>query len=206
MFTLSGSNTPYTITEYSSCVLLISHTARIISLKICSDSDIHLVKSFSSFQDQQRSKPESIELHITTIWSYFLPPYGPFFFHIVGFPGGSVVENLPASTGAAGDESSIPGWEDPLEEGLATHSSVLPWRILWTEKLSRLQSIGLQRVTQLSMHVSYTLSGNICNNLFLKYFQHSMIYYIIGFVYHTWPTGKHSPLPWPHDTILSMKT
>ena len=86
----------------------------------------------------------------------------------MGFPGDSVVENLPANTGAVGDESSIPGWEDPLEEGIATHSSVLPWRIVWTEKLSRLQSIGLQRVTQLSMHVSYTLSGNICNNLFLK--------------------------------------
>ena len=37
------------------------------------------------------------------------------------------------------------GGEDPLEEGLATHSSVLAWRIPWTEEPGRLQSIGLQR-------------------------------------------------------------
>ena len=36
--------------------------------------------------------------------------------------------------------------EDPLEEGMATHSSILAWRIPWTEELGRLQSMGLQRV------------------------------------------------------------
>ena len=38
------------------------------------------------------------------------------------------------------------GWEDPLEKGMATHSSILAWRILWTVKPGRLQSMGLQRV------------------------------------------------------------
>ena len=38
------------------------------------------------------------------------------------------------------------GWEDPLEEGMATHSSVLAWRIPWTEETCRLQSVGSQRV------------------------------------------------------------
>ena len=38
------------------------------------------------------------------------------------------------------------GWEDPLEEGMGTHSSILAWRIPWTEEPGRLQSIGLQRV------------------------------------------------------------
>ena len=38
------------------------------------------------------------------------------------------------------------GWEDPLEEGMATHSSVLAWRIPWTEEPDRLQSMGSQRV------------------------------------------------------------
>ena len=38
------------------------------------------------------------------------------------------------------------GWEDPLEKGMATHSSVLAWRIPWTEELGRLQSMGSQRV------------------------------------------------------------
>ena len=36
--------------------------------------------------------------------------------------------------------------EDPLEEGMTTHSSILAWRILWTEETGRLQSVGLQRV------------------------------------------------------------
>ena len=38
------------------------------------------------------------------------------------------------------------GQEDPLEEGLATHSSILAWRILWTEEPGGLLSIRLQRV------------------------------------------------------------
>ena len=49
------------------------------------------------------------------------------------------------------------GWEDPLEEGMATHSSILPWRIPRTEKPYGLQSMGLQRVKhdkQFSMHAS----------------------------------------------------
>ena len=37
-------------------------------------------------------------------------------------------------------------WEDPLEEGVATHSSILAWRIPWTEEPGGLQSIGSQRV------------------------------------------------------------
>ena len=37
------------------------------------------------------------------------------------------------------------GWENPLEEGMATHSNVLAWRIPWTEELGRLQSMGPQR-------------------------------------------------------------
>ena len=40
----------------------------------------------------------------------------------------------------------ILGGEDPLEEGMATHSSILAWRIQWTEEPGRLQSIELQRV------------------------------------------------------------
>ena len=38
------------------------------------------------------------------------------------------------------------GWEDPLEKEMVTHSSILAWRIPWTEKPDRLQSMGLQRV------------------------------------------------------------
>ena len=38
------------------------------------------------------------------------------------------------------------GWEDPLKEGTAIHSSVLAWRIPWTEEPDGLQSLGLHRV------------------------------------------------------------
>ena len=40
------------------------------------------------------------------------------------------------------------GWEDPLEKRIATHSSILAWRIPWTEEPGRLQSMGSQRVRQ----------------------------------------------------------
>ena len=47
---------------------------------------------------------------------------------------------------SAGDLGQSLGWEDPLEEGMATHSSILAWRIAWTEEPGGLQSMGLQRV------------------------------------------------------------
>ena len=45
-----------------------------------------------------------------------------------------MVKNLPAHAGQVGDLGSIPGSEDPLEEGMATHSSILAWRSSWTEE------------------------------------------------------------------------
>ena len=44
------------------------------------------------------------------------------------------------------DLGSIPGSEVPLEKGMTTHSSILAWRIPWTEEAGGLQSVGLQRV------------------------------------------------------------
>ena len=38
------------------------------------------------------------------------------------------------------------GWEDPLEKEMVTYSSILTWKILWTEELDKLQSMGSQRV------------------------------------------------------------
>ena len=57
-----------------------------------------------------------------------------------GLPGGSVVTNLPAKAGDAGDTGSSLGGEDPLEKEMATHSSILAWRIPWTEEPGRLQA------------------------------------------------------------------
>ena len=46
------------------------------------------------------------------------------------------------------DVGPIPGSEDPLEEGMEAHSSILAWRIQWTEGPGGLQSMGTQRVGQ----------------------------------------------------------
>ena len=66
-----------------------------------------------------------------------------------GSPGGSAVKNLPAM-----QETWVLslGWEDPLEEGMTTHSSILAWKIPWTKESGRLQSIGSQRVRHDSRH------------------------------------------------------
>ena len=60
-----------------------------------------------------------------------------------GLPGGMVVENLPAV-----QETWVRslGREDPLEKEMAIHSSILAWRIPWTEEPGGLESMGPQRV------------------------------------------------------------
>ena len=66
----------------------------------------------------------------------------------MGFPGGSVIESPPAM-----QEMQVQslGREDALEKEMATHSSILAWRIPWTEEPGGLQSMGLQKSrTQLS--------------------------------------------------------
>ena len=54
-----------------------------------------------------------------------------------------MVKNLPAIREI---QVQSLGWNDPLEEGIATHSSILAWRIPWTEEPGELQSVGSQRV------------------------------------------------------------
>ena len=49
-----------------------------------------------------------------------------------------VVKNPPANAGDIGDTGSILGWEDPLEEGMVTYSSIPAWRIPWIEEHGRL--------------------------------------------------------------------
>ena len=68
-------------------------------------------------------------------------------YNIMGFLGGSVVKNCLLM-----QEMQVQslGWEDPLEKGMATHSSILVWRISWAEEPAGLQSMGLQSPTRLS--------------------------------------------------------
>ena len=57
-----------------------------------------------------------------------------------------VVKNPLANAGDIRDMGSIPGSEDPLEDGMATHFGILAWTIPWTEEPGRLQSTRSQRV------------------------------------------------------------
>ena len=117
-----------------------------------------------------------------------------------------VVENLPANAGEVRDADSVLGWEDSLEEDLATHSTILAWRISWTEKPGRLQSMGLQRVghdwatehVYICMHakslllcvvISYThtyINIYICTHIYINIYTHIHIYihmYVYVYIY-----------------------
>ena len=78
----------------------------------------------------------------------------------LGFPGGSAVENLLAMQKTQERWVRSPGREDPVEKGMATHSSILAWRMPWSEESDRLQSMGSQSRTWLkwlSMHARTSL-------------------------------------------------
>ena len=62
----------------------------------------------------------------------------------LGFPGGSMVKNAPAN---AGDMGLVLGSGRSLEEEMTTYSSILAWRILWTEESGGLQFVGSQSHT-----------------------------------------------------------
>ena len=72
-----------------------------------------------------------------------------------------VVKNSHTNDGDAG---SIPGWEDSLEKDVATHSSVLAWRIPWAEDPGSLQSTGWQRVGH-NWATEHSTAQQICPNL-----------------------------------------
>ena len=65
------------------------------------------------------------------------------------------------------------GLEDPLEEVVATHSSIIAWRIPWTEEPGRLWSMGSQRVIHDSNNLAYT-----------SYSVSRPFYFVDGFLYH----------------------
>ena len=73
-----------------------------------------------------------------------------------GFPGGSAGKNPPAVWEMQETQVGSLNWEDPLEEEMASHSSILAWRIPWTEEPHGLQSMGVTkswtRLERLGMH------------------------------------------------------
>ena len=73
-----------------------------------------------------------------------------------------VVKKLPANAGDVKDGVQSLGWEDPLEKGMASYSSILAWRIPWTEEPGGLQSIGSYRVGR---NISDLACTHACWNL-----------------------------------------
>ena len=112
----------------------------------------HLVHSYwpgwlflhTVFKDNQKQlllpgRPRSVFSVLLRGFDNFTAPY-----HTTGVsPVAQLVKNLPAM-----QETLVQFlcWEDPLEEGMATHSSILAWRIPWTEEPGGPQYIGSQRI------------------------------------------------------------
>ena len=78
------------------------------------------------------------------------------------FPKSSVVKNPPAVQEMQKTRVQCLDWEDTLEEEIANHSSILAWKIPWTEEPGGLQSKGLQRVRLLLLLLSHFSHVRLC--------------------------------------------
>ena len=112
----------------------------------CLDSNSY--PRYLLYWHRHRSRSECLSLYFIGRFTWmdsssFSFPFGLWQHEGWGFSGGSVVKNPPAN---AGDGSLIPGLGRSLDEEMATHSSILAWRIPWTEEPGGLQSMGSQRV------------------------------------------------------------
>ena len=119
------------------------------------------------------------------------------------------------STCKAGDMGSIPGWRRFLEEGMTTYSSILVWRIPWTEMPGRLQCLGSQRFRHdwsywACMHYHngcLILSKNFSQSLVIIFFILHSVNWCITFMdlymlRHSWISGKN--LIWIQCIIFIM--
>ena len=80
------------------------------------------------------------------------------------------VKNLPAMQEMLQIWVRFLGWEDPLEEGIAIPSSILAWRILWTEEPGGLQSLGGKKLDMTeATEYSTNIVKNVLHKVFLKY-------------------------------------
>ena len=83
----------------------------------------------------------------------------------MGFPSGLAVENPPVMQETQETWIQSPGWEDPLEEEMATHSSILAWKIPETGSLMGYGPWGARSQTRLKWPSNSSIQGN--NNTFL---------------------------------------
>ena len=117
------------------------------------------------------------------------------------FPVAQTVKKLPAM-----QETRVRslGWEVPLEKGMAIHSSILAWRIPWTKKPGRLQSMGSQRVGHdWATNTRYTTSNDSYHLLSTCSVPDKALV-----CYAQWPTYPHTILFNKHDhhQILQIRT
>ena len=120
----------WSVTEYV-CVHVCAHTYACTHISVC-------LWQGESFLGHQHCSPEGSYLTLREDVVLILQRGY--------FPGGSAVKNPPAMQEPQEMQVRSLGWEDPLEEGMATQSSILARRIPWTEEPGRLQSMGSQRV------------------------------------------------------------
>ena len=78
-----------------------------------------------------------------------------------------LVKNLHASAADTRDVGSIPGWEDPLEVEMVTHSSILAWKIPWTEEAARFHFTSHLPISELLFQLWRCGSAG-CGPLFLR--------------------------------------
>ena len=115
--------------------------------------------TLTSVHDYWKTMALTIQTFVGKVMSRFVTAFLPWSKRLLmswlqGFSGGSAVNNLPEMQEFQEIQVQSLGWEDPLEENMATHSSILAWRIPWTEEPGWLQSIKLQRdeLKRLSTH------------------------------------------------------
>ena len=121
--------------------------------------------SHSWFREKAFSlSPMSVMLscRLTTYGLYSVKVYS-----LYGFPGGAEVKNLPGMQETWEMQVQSMAQEDALEEDMATHSSILAWKIPRTEEPGRLQSTGSQTQTQLSDWTTYSLDIQFVENFLL---------------------------------------
>ena len=103
---------------------------------------------------------------------------------IPGFPGGSAVKNPPEMQDPQKTWVLSLGHKDPLEEGTATQSSILAWKIPWTEDPGELQAMESQSWTRLNVCVHLVEQGSSKSILnVLSSFSQALVFFPLGQTY-----------------------